>query len=138
MQFGLISLDLDHFKDINDSYGHEVGDQVLLEAAERIKACCKRDVDTICRQGGDEFCIIFTDCEGKEQLTAIAEKLLEQFARPFLFDEMHLNVTTSIGISIFPDNGSRMKELEIASDRAMYAAKRSGRNTYRFSPPETA
>jgi diguanylate cyclase (GGDEF)-like protein/PAS domain S-box-containing protein len=137
MQFGLISLDLDHFKDINDSYGHEVGDQVLLEAAERIKACCKRDVDTICRQGGDEFCIIFTDCEGKEQLTAIAEKLLEQFARPFLFDEMHLNVTTSIGISIFPAGGSRMKELEIASDRAMYEAKRSGRNTYRFSPPET-
>jgi diguanylate cyclase (GGDEF)-like protein len=136
-QFGLLTLDLDHFKDINDGFGHEIGDQVLLEAAERIKSCCRRDLDTICRMGGDEFCIIFNDCGGTEQLIVIAEKLLEQFSQPFLLNDVLIEVTTSIGISIFPDNGSNTKELEIASDRAMYAAKKAGRNTYRFSLPET-
>jgi diguanylate cyclase (GGDEF)-like protein len=136
MKFGLLYLDLDHFKEINDTFGHEAGDQVLMEAAERIRACCKRDLDTISRQGGDEFCIIFTDCEGREQLTAVAEKLLLQFARPFRLADSLATVTTSIGISIFPDDGSIMKELEIASDRAMYAAKRAGRNTYMLSLTE--
>lgn len=138
MQFGLLTLDLDNFKNINDTFGHEAGDQVLLEAAERIKSCCKRDLDTISRQGGDEFCIIFTDCGSREQLAAIAEGLLVQFSRPFEVEKSLVVVTTSIGISIFPENGSIMKELEIASDRAMYAAKKAGRNTYRFwelSPP---
>jgi diguanylate cyclase (GGDEF)-like protein len=136
MQFGLLTLDLDHFKEINDTFGHEAGDQVLQEAADRIRACCKRDLDTISRLGGDEFSIIFTDCEGKEQLSAIAENLLEQFARPFQLTGTLADVTTSIGISMFPDNGSRAKALEIASDKAMYAAKRAGRNTYMFSNPE--
>ncbi len=135
VQFGLLTLDLDYFKDVNDTFGHEAGDQVLLEAAERIKTCCKRDLDTISRQGGDEFCIIFTDCGGRDKLTALAEKLLEQFSLPFHLADARTEVTTSIGISIFPDNGSVMKELEIASDRAMYAAKKAGRNTYRFWEP---
>lgn len=133
IQFGLLTLDLDHFKHINDNYGHDAGDRVLIEAAERIRSCCKRDLDTISRQGGDEFCIIFTDCEGKEQLFAIAEKLLLLFAQPFQLEDALVEVTTSIGISMFPDHGSKMKELGIASDRAMYAAKQAGRNTYRLS-----
>jgi diguanylate cyclase (GGDEF)-like protein len=132
MKFGLISLDLDHFKNINDTFGHECGDQVLVEAADRIRSCCKRDLDTISRHGGDEFCIIFTDCVGKEQLTAVAETLLLAFAKPFQLPDAQINVTTSIGISIFPEDGMIMKDLEIASDRAMYAAKRAGRNTFRF------
>jgi len=136
MQFGLLTLDLDYFKEINDTFGHEAGDRVLQEAAERIRACCKRDLDTISRLGGDEFCIIFTDCEGKEQLAAIAEQLLDQFSRPFQLTDSLVIVTTSIGISMFPDNGSLLKELEIASDRAMYDAKKAGRNTYRFSLPD--
>ncbi len=135
MKFGLMFLDLDHFKAINDSLGHEVGDLVLIEAAERIKTCCKRDIDTISRQGGDEFCIIITDCGDRELLTSIAEKLLIQLSQPFQSAGVLLEVTTSIGISIFPDNGSAKKELEIASDRAMYAAKKAGRNTFRFWEP---
>ena len=135
MQFGLLTLDLDHFKDINDTFGHVTGDKVLQEAAERIRSCCKRDLDTISRQGGDEFCIIFADCGDRSQLAAIAEKLLEQFSRPFQLAETTAEVTTSIGISIYPDNGTEMKELEITSDRAMYAAKKAGRNTYRFWEP---
>jgi diguanylate cyclase (GGDEF)-like protein len=133
-RFGLLTLDLDHFKEVNDTYGHGAGDQVLLEAAERIRACCKRDLDTISRYGGDEFCIIFTDCGEREHLAAIAEKLLQQFARPFQLAETSVVVTTSIGISIFPENGLVTKELEIASDRAMYAAKKAGKNSYMFSP----
>jgi diguanylate cyclase (GGDEF)-like protein len=131
-QFGLLTLDLDNFKEINDSFGHEAGDQVLREAADRIRACCKRDLDTISRYGGDEFCIIFTDCSGRTQLTTLAEQLLQQFSRPFLLADSQVEVTTSIGVSIFPDNGTELKELEIASDRAMYAAKKAGRNTCRF------
>jgi len=134
-QFGLLTLDLDNFKEINDSFGHEAGDQVLREAAERIRTCCKRDLDTISRHGGDEFCVIITDCGGKEQLSAIVNQLLVQFAEPFQLSGSPVKVTTSIGISIFPDNGTERKELEIASDRAMYAAKKAGRNTYRFWEP---
>ncbi len=132
MKFGLIYLDLDCFKNVNDRYGHEAGDQVLVEAAERIRVCSKRDLDTISRQGGDEFCIIFTDCGDREKLAGIAEKLLEQFARPFQLSGTVIVTTASIGISIFPDNGSDTKELEIAADLAMYNAKKAGRNTYRF------
>jgi diguanylate cyclase (GGDEF)-like protein len=135
IQFGLLTLDLDNFKEINDSFGHEAGDRVLREAADRIRVCCKRDLDTISRQGGDEFCVIVTDCGGKEQLAAIAEELLLRFTQPFLIEGSQAQVTMSIGISIFPDNGSEMKELEIASDRAMYAAKKAGRNTFRFWEP---
>lgn len=136
MQFGLLTLDLDHFKEVNDTHGHDAGDLVLVEAAERIRFCCRRDLDTICRQGGDEFCIIITDSVGKEHLTGIAEKLLQQFTRPFQIGDSQTQVTTSIGISIFPDNGTEMKELEIASDRAMYAAKKAGRNTYFIWEPD--
>jgi diguanylate cyclase (GGDEF)-like protein len=132
MRFGLLTLDLDNFKDINDTYGHEAGDRVLREAADRIRDCCKRDLDTISRHGGDEFCIIITDCSGAEQLEGIAEMLLQQFTQPFQISGSPIQVTTSIGISIFPENGTEMKELEIASDRAMYAAKKAGRNTCRF------
>ncbi|MEI6209918.1 MAG: diguanylate cyclase [Desulfuromonadales bacterium] len=135
MKFGLMYLDLDHFKAVNDTLGHEAGDLLLVEAAERIRTCCRRDLDTICRHGGDEFCIIFNDCGDKERLTAIAEKLLEHFSQPFQLADSLVEVTTSIGISIFPDNSSVMKELQIASDRAMYAAKKAGRNTYRFWEP---
>jgi len=124
MKFGLLYLDLDYFKAINDTYGHEVGDLVLIEAADRIKLCCKRDVDTVSRQGGDEFCIIVTDCGDKEQLRTIAKELLQQFELPFHLGDRLVEVTVSIGISMFPDDASVMKELEIASDAAMYAAKK--------------
>jgi diguanylate cyclase (GGDEF)-like protein/PAS domain S-box-containing protein len=132
MKFGLVTLDLDYFKEINDTFGHEAGDQVLREAADRIKACCKRDLDTISRKGGDEFCIIITDCQSRENLAMITLELLREFERPFHLEGSLVRVTTSIGVSMFPDNGIEIKELDIASDRAMYAAKKSGRNTCRF------
>lgn len=132
MKFGLFYLDLDHFKDINDTFGHEAGDVVLVEAAERIKSCCKRNVDTISRQGGDEFCIIITNCGEQIHLEKIAEKLLKSFSIPFRVGSADVTVTTSIGISIFPNDGTDPKSLETAADKAMYYAKRSGRNTHTF------
>ncbi len=131
MEFGLLYLDLDHFKQVNDNFGHEAGDQVLVEASKRIESCCKRDLDTICRQGGDEFCVIITDCNGRLQLEKIAEKVLNEFRQPFKVNGAEVTITASIGISLFPDNGTEPRELEIASDTAMYAAKQAGRNCWR-------
>lgn len=132
MKFGLFYLDLDHFKAINDTLGHEAGDMVLIETGERIRSCCKRDVDTIGRQGGDEFCIIITDCGERKQLEMIAEKLLHSFSFPFKVGNSDITVTASIGISMFPDDGTDPKSIEAAADKAMYSAKRSGRNTHIF------
>jgi len=131
-QFALFCLDLDNFKNINDSLGHQVGDQVLVEAGKRIKACCKRDLDTIGRQGGDEFGVIMTDCRDRDQLASIAEKLLLHLSQPIQVENNLIQLTVSIGISVYPHNGTEIKELEIASDCAMYAAKKAGRNAYRF------
>jgi diguanylate cyclase (GGDEF)-like protein len=132
MKFGLFYIDLDHFKAINDTLGHESGDFVLKEATERIKSCSKRDVDTIGRQGGDEFCIIVTDCGGQKDLEEIADNLLRTFSVPFRIHETDVIITVSIGISIFPDDGTDLKTLVEAADKAMYAAKLSGRNNYKF------
>ena len=137
MKFGLITLDLDFFKEINDTFGHDAGDQVLIEAGERIRSCCKRDLDTISRYGGDEFCIIVTDCGNREQLDEIARQLVEEFAKPFPIMGVENLVTASIGISVFPDDGEEARQLKNASDKAMYAAKNAGRNSYAFSLPES-
>lgn len=132
-RFGLMTLDLDNFKEINDSMGHEAGDQLLREAAERLKSCCRRDLDTVSRYGGDEFCIILDDCGDAGQIAGIAQAILSRLGEPLLLNGKSLHITSSIGISIFPDNGHTKKELEIASDRAMYAAKKAGKNGYKFS-----
>ncbi|HIJ88960.1 MAG TPA: diguanylate cyclase [Desulfuromonadales bacterium] len=134
-QFALLFLDMDNFKDINDSLGHQAGDEVLVETGKRIRACCKRDLDTIGRHGGDEFSIILTNCGDRDQLAAIAAELLQQLSQPIQVTDALIPITTSIGISVYPHNGTDIKGLEIASDRAMYAAKKAGRNTFRFWEP---
>lgn len=128
----VIYLDLDHFKEVNDIYGHEAGDKLLILSAERLKCCCKRDVDTVSRHGGDEFCVIITDCGGREQLLPLVESILQAFSEPFPLAGQSINMSISIGLALFPDNASQPKELEIAADRAMYAAKKAGRNRYCF------
>jgi diguanylate cyclase (GGDEF)-like protein len=135
--FGLLYLDLDHFKMINDRFGHEAGDIVLMETAERIRSCCKRDVDTICRQGGDEFCIIISNCKERKYLEKIAEKLLETVSLPILVGATDISVTTSIGIGMFPSDGATSKSIKAAADAAMYSAKQLGRNTHNFFDART-
>lgn len=125
-------LDMDHFKAVNDIYGHEAGDQLLILSAERLKRCCKRDIDTVSRHGGDEFCIIIPDCGDRDQLTPLLDSILQAFSEPFSLIDQNINMSISIGIAIFPDNASQPKELQIAADRAMYAAKKAGRNRYCF------
>jgi diguanylate cyclase (GGDEF)-like protein len=131
-KFGLLYLDLDNFKVINDTFGHETGDEVLIESSERIRSCCKRDEDTVSRQGGDEFCII-ANCQEQKYLEEIAKHLLLAFSIPFRIGRVDITVTTSIGISLFPDGGTTPKSIEASADRAMYCAKRSGRNRYVLS-----
>jgi diguanylate cyclase (GGDEF)-like protein len=131
-KFGLLNLDIDHFKTVNDTLGHKSGDVVLQETAERIRSCFQRDLDTISRYGGDEFCIILTDCGERTELEELAKSMLQLLSKPIRNHDSDICITASIGISIFPDDGTDAKSLEEAADKAMYSAKRAGRNTYRF------
>ncbi|MDO6387351.1 EAL domain-containing protein [Uliginosibacterium sp. 31-12] len=127
----LLFLDLDRFKTINDSLGHLAGDRLLQAVAERLQHCV-RDTDTICRQGGDEFIIVLPEVADAEVPARIAEKILRRLAEPFEVDGHVLGTSFSIGIAVFPDDGRQADVLMKNADTAMYHAKESGRNTYRF------
>lgn len=132
--FGVFFLDLDRFKNINDSMGHTFGDRVLIDVAERIK-CCLRDVDTLCRLGGDEFVIFLQeiDAHGAEML---ARRVLDTIGRPFQIDEMSFSVGCSIGIALYPEDGRSLDELIKCADTAMYLVKERGRGSFRFYQPQ--
>ena len=134
-QVALLFLDLDHFKHINDSLGHTIGDQLLQSVAERLSGCV-RISDTVCRQGGDEFVILLAEIAQPHDTTLVAEKLIEAFAHPHVIDGQELHVTLSIGISVYPDDGDNVEVVMQNADTAMYHAKESGRNTYRFFTSE--
>jgi diguanylate cyclase (GGDEF)-like protein/PAS domain S-box-containing protein len=131
----LLFLDLDRFKHINDTLGHDVGDRLLQGIAERL-CLCIREVDTVCRQGGDEFIIILTDLPEIETVTQIALKILDQLHRPFNIEGVTVFTSFSIGISLFPNDGMSFHGLLNKADTAMYAAKNEGRNTFRFFSPD--
>ncbi len=130
-QVALLFLDLDYFKHINDSLGHAIGDQLLLLVAERL-ALCVRATDTVCRQGGDEFVILLAEIEQPQDASHVAEKVLAALAEPLFIGEHELHVTLSIGISVYPDDGTSMDAVMQNADTAMYHAKASGRNNYQF------
>ena len=127
----LLFLDLDNFKTINDSLGHAAGDALLQQIAARMRLCV-RDTDTISRQGGDEFLVMLTDLAGTEMVTPIVDKLMAQLQVPFEIDGNELTTSVSIGIASYPADGEDFETLLKKSDTAMYRAKESGRNTYRF------
>jgi len=128
-------LDLDRFKNINDMLGHVVGDKLLQEVAGRISRT-SRSGDTVCRLGGDEFVVMLTDIERSDDVSGIADKLLESVAGTCLIDGHEVEITTSIGISIFPDDGDEGSVLLQHADAAMYHAKQNGRNHYHFFTSE--
>ncbi len=128
-------LDLDLFKDINDTLGHAIGDKLLQEIADRIRSTARAS-DTVSRQGGDEFVIMLPDMETTDAVAAIAVKLLETIAAPLWIDGNEIAVTTSIGISVFPEDGRDGNSLIKQADAAMYQAKKIGRNAYEFFTPE--
>ncbi|ALT79219.1 bifunctional diguanylate cyclase/phosphodiesterase [Paucibacter sp. KCTC 42545] len=130
-RFALLFIDLDHFKEINDTMGHDVGDQLLIEAAQRIRATV-RDYDTVARLGGDEFTVILTELHETEAVAQVAEKIINRVSEPYLLRDIESYVSASIGIALYPDDGSTQIELTKNADQAMYAAKSSGRQCFRF------
>jgi diguanylate cyclase (GGDEF)-like protein/PAS domain S-box-containing protein len=128
---GVLFFDLDHFKVINDSYGHHVGDQLLREIADRMRGCV-REIDTVCRLGGDEFVLVLPELHEPADAGSVARKLLSVLSRPYLVDERELSVTPTVGISIYPRDGADTDTLVRNADSAMYHAKESGKNDFRF------
>lgn len=131
----ILFLDLDNFKHINDSLGHAIGDMLLKSVTERLCACV-RSSDTVSRQGGDEFVILVTDDKSAENAAYTAEKLLKSLAAPHSINKHELYVTTSIGISSYPADGTDAETLIKNADTAMYQAKERGRNNFQFFKPE--
>jgi diguanylate cyclase (GGDEF)-like protein/PAS domain S-box-containing protein len=125
-------LDLDRFKNINDSLGHVIGDELLQQVSTRLKSCI-REGDTLARFGGDEFTLLLPKiARGNEDVSKIAEKINEVLKEPFMIDNNELYVSASIGISIYPRDGTNMDSLIKHADIAMYHVKDSGKNNYRF------
>jgi diguanylate cyclase (GGDEF)-like protein len=133
-QIAVLFLDLDRFKEINDSLGHEAGDRVLIEAAERMRLHL-REGDSVARLGGDEFTVILEDVEDTEQVRGVAQKLLRAFAEPFRIDGQDLFATLSIGIALHPRDGADAENLLRHADTAMYQAKSDGRDSLKFYTP---
>lgn len=131
MQLAVLFLDLDNFKHINDSLGHLAGDKLLESVAHRL-AGQVRQSDTVSRQGGDEFVILLLEDTHAENAAITAEKIVQSLAQPHYVDQHELHITTSIGISLFPDDGSDADTLIKNADTAMYHAKKKGRDNYQF------
>ena len=129
-KFAVLFLDLDHFKEINDTLGHAAGDSLLIELSRRFKSVL-REVDTVSRLGGDEFIFLLPNT-GESGALHIAKKLLDEIERPCKFNEADMLVTGSIGITVYPKDGLDQQTLFKNADTAMYAAKESGRNRYCF------
>ncbi|MBW2649397.1 MAG: diguanylate cyclase, partial [Deltaproteobacteria bacterium] len=126
-KLALLFFDLDNFKDINDSWGHDVGDEVLKTVGRRIPQLLRKS-DSIARMGGDEFLILLPEIEGAEDARAIALKILDVFKEPFIVGARELYITASIGIAIYPDDGTHPDMLMKNADMAMYSVKKQGRN----------
>lgn len=128
---GLLFLDLDNFKVVNDTLGHAAGDELLMSVVARL-ARCTRDSDTISRQGGDEFIVLLDNVPDMEAVERVAGEILERLAEPVLIDGHELTASCSIGVVVYPEDGSDFDRLLQKADTAMYNAKNAGRNTYRF------
>lgn len=128
---GIVMLDLDNFKDVNDTLGHDVGDILLKAVAERLSGTLRKS-DTVARFGGDEFVLIFPDMEVIEEAIQVVQKIIDRFHKPFLIDTHQLVVTTSIGIAVYPNDGMDEEILMKNADIAMYQAKQAGRARYQL------
>jgi diguanylate cyclase (GGDEF)-like protein/PAS domain S-box-containing protein len=131
----LLYLDLDRFKDVNDTLGHAMGDLLLVEIARRLQSAL-RQVDTVARLGGDEFTVILGNISDQLAVQPICQSLLDELAQPFQLENEKLFLTASIGVSFYPQDASEVGELQRFADQAMYAAKTEGSNRYHFFTPE--
>lgn len=129
----VLFVDLDHFKELNDSFGHGTGDYVLQAVANLLRSAT-RESDTVARLGGDEFVILIEQLDEPQQVQAVLQKLHERFQLPMLIGGREVQVQASMGVSLFPRDGDDIESLLQQADRAMYAAKNAGRNTYNYDP----
>jgi diguanylate cyclase (GGDEF)-like protein len=131
----LLMIDLDYFKEVNDSYGHDAGDRLLQDVARRL-AGCVRACDTVVRLGGDEFVVLLGDLQQAENARIVAQRMLDALSRPIAVDSLQLRVGASIGISTYPGDGETIELLMRSADIALYKAKEGGRNAYLTFAPE--
>jgi diguanylate cyclase (GGDEF)-like protein/PAS domain S-box-containing protein len=130
-KLAVMMLDLDHFKDINDTLGHMVGDKLLKEVGYRLTGILRQN-DTVARLGGDEFVVLLSDLEKTEYAAGVAKVILKSFQKPFMFTDNKISSNASIGIAVYPDDCEDMESLLKKSDMAMYSVKTQGRNGYKF------
>jgi diguanylate cyclase (GGDEF)-like protein/PAS domain S-box-containing protein len=135
LQMAILFLDLDQFKNINDTFGHTMGDSLLQSVGERL-SCHIRESDTLARWGGDEFILLLEKTRSAEETALVAERILKVFSKPFRLDGHDISVTASIGISLFPEDGQDVQSLLRNADAAMYCAKDLGRNNVQFYTAE--
>ncbi|WP_051029597.1 sensor domain-containing protein [Brevibacillus massiliensis] len=133
-ELAVMFLDMDRFKDINDTWGHDVGDLILIEAAKRLKGCV-RTGDVVARLGGDEFTVLLTNISRKEEVSSVAERVLAHFQKPLEWMGHQYNLSCSIGIAMFPADAANADDLLKRADTALYVVKSRGRNEYEFFTP---
>lgn len=130
-QFALVFLDLDHFKEVNDSLGHNAGDHLLIEVASRLQNCV-RESDLVARPGGDEFVILFTNVSEVSAISAMLTKIKTSLAQPFMLEGYEIFANSSMGVCLYPHDGEEPETLLRNADSAMYKAKKEGRNNWEF------
>ena len=134
-KFVLFFIDLDHFKEVNDSLGHDMGDRILVESSKRLSSCIRAE-DTLARLGGDEFTVLLENIEKISDASYISQKIIEVFREPFSVEGHTIYLSCSIGISIYPDDGLLVNDLLKYADNAMYKAKDEGRDNFQFYTKE--
>lgn len=134
-QVAVFFIDLDNFKKVNDTLGHQTGDVVLQRVARRLERCMRKK-DTVARIGGDEFAVMIGDVDDPQRITAVAKKILSEFELPMVFEGRELYITTTLGVSVYPRDGVDRNELLRKADLAMYRAKRTGQSSFQFFTSE--
>ena len=134
LPLALLFIDLDHFKSVNDSLGHEIGDLLLTEAAQRIVVCV-RETDTIARLGGDEFTVILSELNDASSIERITVSIIKTLSQPFTIEAQEIYISASIGITLYPNDGNTVSQLLKNADQAMYRAKNLGRNRFSYYTP---
>jgi len=125
----VLFVDLDKFKEVNDALGHDIGDELLVETAQRLQSCL-RESDTVARQGGDEFTVLLVQVETLADAQTVAGKIVAQLAKPYFLREQKISISGSVGVSFYPEHGKNGEELLKHADQAMYQSKQLGRNRY--------
>lgn len=127
----IMFIDLDRFKAVNDNLGHDIGDELLIQVSNRLKACIRRD-DIAARQGGDEFIVLVRNISSIEDVENLAQRIVKEINKPFFIRKHEIDIGCSIGISVYPDDGDNAAVIMKNADLAMYRVKEKGKNGYQF------